>query len=281
VPGSACRPLEPYAEASLFAYDDVSCSAIGTTVVDGVEYLGDSAVIIPPRQGKTVTRNDFYASIYCDLATNTLIVAYRGSTTPSARWTDADTQDWFKTNLLQRLGDPPEQYEYAYDLAYEVNERLDLGAFDNRCGNGRPKFLLTGHSKGGGEAQYAAILTRQKAIVFNSDAPNPLIFSERITDDHDGWFEQMIENVLRFFKSKALCGNPSQNAYSYTRYFQSGAIRDVRSVNDPLVSLFTTCRFPHAPFEWVLDRTSCSVSNGHSISALARELHLCATAGSP
>ena len=63
-------------------------------------------------------------------------------------------------------------------LLYLVKKDWSRGDFDGICGSGHPTFVLTGHSKGDGEAQYSAVKNHLDASVFNAAPVNPVIFSD-------------------------------------------------------------------------------------------------------
>jgi hypothetical protein len=144
------------------------------------------------------------------------------------------------------------------------------GQFDNLCGQGRPELVLSGHSQGGGEAQFAAVRNGLKAIVFNSAPVNTVIFSDWTLLPH-------VSEIARVWNSLWAChGQFAAESARYVDYMRSGNIRDIRMVNDPLtLYLFPICReLAHAPFEWLKDNSTCS-SDGHGIETVVRELRAC------
>ena len=132
--------------------------------------------------------------------------------------------------------------------------------------------MLTGHSKGGAEAQLSAVGLELPAVVFNSDWVGKNIFNIVLQS-----------NAGTISADKAIDCFPTGDS-SLSHYFQSGAIKDVRMVNDPLVKwLHDTfgCSLPHANIEWLVDTSSCSSDDGHSIEAVVRELSACAASQKP
>jgi hypothetical protein len=129
--------------------------------------------------------------------------------------------------------------------------RLSLGAFDGQCGEDRPKLMLTGHSKGGGQAQFAAAKIKLDAIVFNSDIVNPVIADDALLTADTPWTDLVAAHSI------AACrGEFASRLKSYSDYVRSGRIRDVRMVNDPVGQFFfSRCgnNLPHAPIEWLVD----------------------------
>ena len=70
---------------------------------------------------------------------------------------------------------------------------------------------------------------------------------------------------------------PSDNAV-LKNYLESGAMKDVRMVNDPnrengyMIHLVAVCRTP--TLYWLIDTLSCSADDGHSMETIVRELKL-------
>jgi hypothetical protein len=145
----------------------------------------------------------------------------------------------------------------------------------------QPRLLLTGHSKGGGQAQDAATKQKLEAVVFNSDLVNPIIFSDWMLEPP--WYlEPFIEAIRAFYSLRAcVLGDHDDDVQQYIEYFATGRIRDVRMVNDPLTRvLFLACQnnLPHASIEWLSDTLTCSSNGllaGHMIDNVARELQAC------
>jgi hypothetical protein len=103
----------------------------------------------------------FYASVYRNSKTGEITIAYRGTT---------DTRDWI-ANTQASTGIVPAQYEYAAALATLVKTQYSAA----------PSITVTGHSKGGGEATYAAQQTAgiTKVIAFNPASPGILSSATR------------------------------------------------------------------------------------------------------
>jgi hypothetical protein len=214
-----------------------------------------------------------------------LILAFTGSVSLTA-FNQNEIEDWYSTNLSQHLGNRPLQYEVSEDITDQVEDRLELGAFDKSCGSSRPKLILTGHSKGGGQAQYAAVKTNSKAVVFNADMVNPVIFSDWMLTPQAPVVEQYVRS-RRLAQSVSECrqGLSDRDLRAYIAYFRNGALKDVRMVNDPLTKLLShLCddNLPHAPIEWLSNTLTCSSDGnaidiaGHAIDTVVRELEVCA-----
>jgi hypothetical protein len=285
-----CARVRFEALASLYSYDDASCHPkksglpkVGSS--NELTFILDALEVLPDNYKKLAQDNDVRAGLYCDVDTNTLILAFRGSVSLTQILSTNGILDWYYTNFAQHFGPPPIQYSAADDIADLVSRRL--ADFDNVCGPGRPNFILTGHSKGGGQAQDAASKYNLEAVVFNSDIPNPVAFT--------GWMLQPpaliapLISRLRAFLSLYTCvvgsvDDPGQ----FQAYVSSGKLKDVRMVNDPLSKvLFSLCsnNLPHPPISWVENTLSCSGDGGNSIKALiaghsmetvVRELQVCA-----
>jgi hypothetical protein len=176
------------------------------------------------------------------------------------------------TTFFSNWGDRTLQYQAAKDVTYLIKKDWSRGDFNGLCGKGHPSFVLSGHSKGGGQAQYAAVKNGLKASVFNAAPVNPSIFSDwTLTPD-----ASLI--ARRTCGVQACGGSLPADVKIFTDYFATGKIHDVRMVNDPLtIYLFPICGnlLPHAPIEWLLDTLTCS-ANGHGIETVVRELHACA-----
>lgn len=270
-----CGNAVTSAISALYVYDDAAChqSSATLTGVGGHDlvYIGNAEDSLPPNYKINVShRSNFKALLYCDRAANMLLLAYRGSASIIPFDRNA-LDDWFNNNVLQTIGDRPLQYQAAEDVAYLIKKDWGAGQFDGRCGKGRPAFRLTGHSKGGGEAQFAAVRNTLDAFVFNAAPVNPVAFSD--------WtlMPEASEIVRRVQAVRACGGWTPADAANYTPYFATGHIHDVRMVNDPLTHyLFPICGnlLPHAPIEWLANTLMCS-GNGHSIETVVREVHAC------
>ena len=176
----------------------------------------------------------------------------------------------------QHLRIVPNQYILAMDDADLIHRRWVDGGFDNVCGRGHPKFILTGHSKGGGQAQFAGFHFWLDAIVFNSDLPDPYIFSEWATMEEAPILLQWVQGAGRTIQSVINCASPSPVDPQLV-FYQSDKVIDVRMVNDKIVkNLLPYCNLPHAPFEWLSDTSICSANDGHGINTVIRELKTCA-----
>jgi hypothetical protein len=214
-----CASAVQKAFASLYSYDDATCRPVNSRLPgDKLTLFADISECLSPNWRRRIQEmSDFHATLYCELEANILILAFRGS----LRLTPFDPNsidDWFATNLLQHLGTRPLQYEAAEDAAWEVKEKWRLGAFDGKCGSARPRFMLAGHSKGGGQAQYAAASASNKldAIVFNSDPVNPFIFTDWAASPN----ASLIVTIARTIYSAAICGGLSgPESARYAAYF--------------------------------------------------------------
>ena len=281
---AGCSSALIEAMASLYSYDDPTCHSNSIALSSGLKFVADATdYLLLPGYKELAQEYNLQVTLYCETEHNLLIAAYRGSegltpltVTPFASVAEFD--DWVDTNLLQHLGTVPLQYNAAWDIAFELKKELAEGNFDKICGDGRPKLILTGHSKGGGEAQYAALKKSLDAIVFNSDPLNPVIFT--------GWFStkdtplilHWLERAGRSLKSIMRCF-PNQPGVDPDVDYRNGNIRDIRMVNDFIVrDVLPICNFPHAPIEWVADTLNCSAANGHAIATVVRELRACRTA---
>ena len=256
--------------ASLYAYNDGACYADGSIDVQSLKYIDD-----PNNALSYFERNDkehsFKGSVFCNLESNTIILSFRGS----ADLYQPQSQNWYpdwETNVVAHLGPLPLQYQHAFNAADQIKARWRSGAFDNVCGQGKPSLMLTGHSKGGAEAQLSAVGLELPAIVFNSDWINKSHFSAVPPP-----------NITPIKSNHPTDCVPSDNAV-LKNYLESGAMKDVRMVNDPLVKwLHDTfgCRLPHANVDWLIDTLSCSADDGHSMETIVRELKVCANSAQP
>ena len=118
---AGCESGLIYALASLYSYDDAGCHPANSTVGIGsysLKFVGDASDYFPPNYRRAVSRgSNFHATLYCDMATNTLILAFRGSSqlTPLVNRNQLD--DWFYTNFFHHVGERPLQYEFSEDAA--------------------------------------------------------------------------------------------------------------------------------------------------------------------
>jgi hypothetical protein len=274
-----CSNAKVGARASLYSYNDPTCplSSVNFLNLDNLrlKFVTDGANVLPTEYQQMVKAYDFHASLYCDLGANTLILAFRGSASLT-QLDQNDLSDWYDTNFLQHLGARPLQYSAAADTAELIQRHL--ADYDNVCGSEAPRFILAGHSKGGGQAQYAAIRRELEAIVFNADLVNPIIFDDWML--YPPALLAPIYSYLRAFRSTLSCavGQSDIDVQLLIAYFGTGRIKDIRMVNDPLTkTLFDVCRgnAPHAPINWLVNTLSCS-SGGHSIETVVHELKACA-----
>jgi hypothetical protein len=259
----------------LYSYDDFGCHPTNSSPTESpsLKFLKDAADFFPPNYKRHSLEINFHGTLYCDAESNTLILAFRGSVALTRFLDQNQVNDWFNTNFLQHLGDRPLQYEMAEDAADRIEFLWNMGRFDDECGLGHPTFLLTGHSKGGGQAQFAAIRTKQRAIVFNSDIANPVIFTDWMMGPQSNIIARRIQSIRG-----CVYGQFQPNLLVHVAYLTSGRVKDVRLVNDPLTDkLFTLCggNLPHAPIEWLINTMSCS-DNGHAIETVFHELRMCA-----
>lgn len=145
------------------------------------------AVYDEPEETHIATEGGCVARVRVDEAGN-LVVAFRGSVMPP----DSDDhnldpilrelarlrsrQDWLQTNIRQAFGLMPRQYIEAMDVLIDVLRRHQNA---NR-------IYITGHSKGGGEAEFATVAawlspdvpdhvkTRMTTVTFNGAVVNEL-----------------------------------------------------------------------------------------------------------
>ncbi len=275
----SCADSLIQAIASLFSYNDPGCHPSGAPLPTGsqglvlIQELND---ILPSDLWNKAAQNNFHATLYCEERSGTLILAFRGSVslTELTSLSPAAINDWLDTNAAAHLGDRPNQYNLADKAADRTETARKVGAFDGKCGsNPRPFLVLAGHSKGGGQAQFAARRNKIPAFVYNSDIVNPNIFTDWM---YDNVIVQFLTRDIRRAQSYAACAF-GQTHPGLQAYYNSGAIRDVRMVNDELTRMiFAVCgdNLPHAPFDWVVNTLSCS-RDGHSIETVARELKVC------
>jgi|SRR5271166_1876291 len=265
---AACASVLVEALASLYSYDDPNCYPRDSMIDSRLKYLGNAVSYLSYFDQGPAKDAHLEGSLYCESSSNVLLFAFRGSEDPRDILNQGWYPDW-ETNVVAHVGPTPRQYIYAFNAADNVKTGWISGRFDNACGQGRPKLLeLTGHSKGGAEAQLAAVGVELKAIVFNSD----WLAQSALTDvpvPHSSGQDR--NQAIRCF--------PSIND-SLREYYKSGAIQDVRMVNDPLLDILLgfRCSLPHANVEWLVDTSSCSAGDGHSIATVIRELKACAVA---
>jgi hypothetical protein len=272
---TSCGDSLAYAIASLFSYNDPYCHSVNTMLNNGsheLKLLQELPDYFTAYLTRVSAENNFHATLYCG-PSNHLMLAFRGSVELTSFSDLSDPivrDDWIYTNFLQHLGSRPLQYELAETAADLIERAWSHGAYDGRCGVGRPAFLLTGHSKGGGQAQFAAVRLKLAAVVFNSDMVNPVVFDDWMQTGRAGTLAQRAQSIL--------CrGELDQSLRPFVAYFGSGRVRDVRMVNDPVTRiLFGLCghNLPHAPIEWLANTSMCS-NDGHGMRTVIRELDNC------
>jgi hypothetical protein len=228
--------------------------------------------IFPQTALGAVHSSNFHATLYCDDAATELVLSFRGSVSPGTVLTSPNQviEDWLVANVRQHLGVRPLQYQLADKAAALIEKARIAGQFNGACGKTPASLILTGHSKGGGQAQYAAVKNKFTAAVYNSDMVNPIIFVD--------WLQLNFEPIpdLRRVASIVQC-HGGAIGYQLTQYFNSGRITDVRMTNDPLTRvLFKICgnNLPHAPVNWLLNTSTCS-ADGHAIETVVHEMQVC------
>ncbi len=86
----------------------------------------------------------------------------------------------------------------ASDVADLIKRQWVRGEFDKLCGHGhRPELVLAGHSKGGGQATFAAVHLMLNAVVFNADPINPMIFTDWVFSKDAPLVLQWLRNGAR------------------------------------------------------------------------------------
>jgi hypothetical protein len=281
IAGPSCSNTLLRALASLYSYDDPVCRPAGTNIVSELKQIGDASKFLPDYYKSLAEKGNFHGTIYCDSQSNTLVLAFRGSVQLSPLLDRNLVADWYNTNLLQHLGFVPLEYGVAADVVQLITGQVADGKFDGLCGAERPKLMLTGHSKGGGQAQFAAFHLMQahhlmvEAVVFNADIVNPLTFADWALSSEAPLVLQWMRDTGRTFEAVTKCWT-SPDDDELRQYYATGDIRDVRMVNDPIAKYFLPhCSLPHAEFEWLPDTTTCSANDGHGIVTVIQELQTC------
>jgi hypothetical protein len=268
----ACAGVLPEALASLYSYDDASCRQPDTSIGTDLQFMADVKDELLFFSHKRGDQSHLEGAIFCDTRNNIVLVAFRGSVGLGDLGEKGWRQDWIDTNALAIIvGKLPLQYEYAYDAADHVKEVWTDGHFNGLCGP-KPDLLLTGHSKGGAEAQLAAIGLELRAVVFNSSLLAPGIFSDIPSP-----------SVTKNSNEPIDCSQAGADS-QIDQYYRGNYIRDVRMTNDELLSWLHShygCAFAHAKMEWLTDTTTCRDAKGrvisaHDMSTVLRELRACA-----
>jgi hypothetical protein len=217
---AACARAMTEALASAHAYDDPYCQPVDVInrnmPVGKLKYVGDAVGYLLFFRQQPAIDAGFRGSLFCDEASKEILLAFPGTEiNPLHQRFYPDME----TNVLNHTVQRPGQYEFALEAADRVKEKWSNGYFDGSCGSGHPALVLTGHSKGGAEAQFSAVGLELGAIVFNSDWVALASYDDMpLPDNSTGQQGQPI----RCF--------PSVNA-GLRAYYESGAIRDIRMVN--------------------------------------------------
>jgi hypothetical protein len=272
---SGCINVLPEALASLYSYDDASCRQPDSSIGSDLKFMGDVKDKLLYFGHKRGDQSHLEGGLFCDLRHNIVLVAFRGSVGLENVGEKGWRQDWMETNVVATiLGQLPLQYEYAYDAADHVKEIWAEHRFDGLCGP-KPELLLTGHSKGGAEAQLSAVGLELRAVVFNSNLLTPSLFTD------------IPSPVTNQSSDEAINCTPTMES-QVSQYYGGGYIRDVRMTNDELLNWLHShygCRFAHANMEWLTDTTTCRDAGGrsipgHDMTTVLRELRACAVSNS-
>jgi hypothetical protein len=258
--------------AAAHAYDDPYCQPVdvineGTLGSGNLRYIGDALDYLLFHRQPTAREAGFRGSIFCDERSKEMLLAFPGTqSNPLYQQFYPDLE----TNVLNHSAQRPLQYEFALEAADQVKVRWASHEFDDTCGSGHPALVLTGHSKGGAEAQFSAVGLVLSAVVFNSDWVALASYFDMPLPKQKT--QQQHEDIKCF---------PTGNA-RLREYYESGAIRDIRMVNDPLLDILLLhgCSYPHSRVEWLADTSTCSADpiDPHKIETVLRELQTCVAA---
>jgi hypothetical protein len=203
----ACADVLSQALASLYSYDDASCRQLDSNIGSDLKFIGDIKGKLAYFSHKRAEDEHLEGDLFCDTRDNILVIAFRGSVGFGNVSGKGWYQDWKTNGMATYLHELPLQFEYAYDAVDRVKEVWAEGRFDGHCG-AKPQLLLTGHSKGGAEAQLAAIGLELKAVVFNSLLIEPSIFrnvplpgDSHISSQSIDCSPRVNSNIERYYRS--------------------------------------------------------------------------------
>jgi hypothetical protein len=265
----------------MYSYDDPACYPVGKNAVfAGLKFVEDVANYLPQEEQDLAKEYNFNGTLYCDR--NVLILAFRGSVSLTKIATHGGFQDWYNANLTQHFGPRPIQYRLARDSAWFVKNKWANGNFNDVCESDNLRYVLTGHSKAGGQAQYAAVRNQLDAVVFNSDLVNPVIYTDwALSPEAPAALQWMIATGRNVQSLIGCTGQFKTSQQGYIAYYATGRVKDIRMVNDPIVELLLPyCHIPHAPIDWLIDTFACSAGSymqAHAIETVLRELKACAS----
>ncbi len=161
--------LEQLSKASRALYFDIQVARMAEAA-----YVGNDLMVFLESEGWELTEQGaddvtgFAFKLFKNNTTGQYVLAFAGSD---------DAQDWVN-NFLQGFGNIAPQYEQALDTAMQLKEKYRIP--DN-------KFMLTGHSLGGGLASFVSIVLTVRAITFNASgvAQNTVAWYDKTLDDTD------------------------------------------------------------------------------------------------